>query len=263
MKKLLAIVALCLCLGLLAQKQTDRFAVTKIAKEMLDSSAGSVEESLLQQPYRYLGKGGQSYVFLSEDGKYVLKLFRGSRLQMSRFFSKWIPSLQSRAARQEEELKNALCGYRLAYERAKEETGVLGVHLDRHQPLAAPLILIDKIGIRHKIDPNSIPFVIQERAEVVAHLSSEEWSLQHLQSLRALLVKKRELKIHDGDANLMKNFGFVGGRAVQIDPGRFTEEGTDCMDKIRSSKEELKSHLQGELAHELDTMIEEYCREAI
>src|SRR5689334_8640410 len=32
--------------------------------------------SILEQPFHYLAKGGQSYVFGSSDGKYVLKLFR-------------------------------------------------------------------------------------------------------------------------------------------------------------------------------------------
>ncbi|MCB1084591.1 MAG: hypothetical protein KDK60_00655, partial [Chlamydiia bacterium] len=46
--------------------------------------ASDIAETLqaLKQPYHYLGKGSQSFVFLSEDKKYVIKFFKHQRWRL-------------------------------------------------------------------------------------------------------------------------------------------------------------------------------------
>ncbi len=61
-------------------QQTDGFAVVKMSTTLLPYSSEMKTDTFPDQKYTYLTKGGQSYVFLSEDGKTVLKLFRSSKL---------------------------------------------------------------------------------------------------------------------------------------------------------------------------------------
>src|SRR3989344_6079777 len=70
--------------------------------------------AILTQPFSYLGKGAQCYVLQSADGRYVIKLFR------------YDASLRQCPAKREKLFTACL----LAYHRAREETGVLYLHLN-------------------------------------------------------------------------------------------------------------------------------------
>ncbi len=58
----------------------------------LDTEQMAVVRTILDQPYRYLGKGAQSYAFLSEDGNYVLKFFKFKHLRQASWVS-YVPKI--------------------------------------------------------------------------------------------------------------------------------------------------------------------------
>ena len=99
------------------------FSIRKITSDYSPLNvvaSNSVIDSILDQPFTYIGKGRQSFVFLSEDKKYVLKFVRQDRLKVplfskDPFFSNAI-SLQKSEKRASWEKS-----YLLAYEKAKND----------------------------------------------------------------------------------------------------------------------------------------------
>lgn len=50
----------------------------------IEGNASFQIREILSQSYKYLDRGAQCYVFASQDGKYVIKLFRYDQAQNSR-----------------------------------------------------------------------------------------------------------------------------------------------------------------------------------
>ncbi len=228
--------------------QTDGFSLSKVAVYLpYGSDPLPLDEQLdLTQPFTYLAKGGQCYVFASEDGKSVLKLFRSSRLGLLSAF----PSLFPKAlAKEKQQLEETLESVELAATRLTEETGLLFAHLKSDRCELPYLKIIDKLGITHTIDPMKTPFFIQKRALPVKE-ALLSWKLEGnldaaregMASLAQLIQLERDKEISDGDPNLSKNFGFCGERALQIDVGRFGKEAS-----LASSKEDLQHFINANL----------------
>ena len=231
MKRCVLLLLALFAIGKFCHKQTDGFTLAKISQTLLEKGGSEVDPNLLQTPYRYLTKGGQSYVFASDDGRYILKFFRNSRLANLQLLQHLLPlsSIKKKIQMQEKELFETLQSFAIAQKHLKEETGLIATHLDGQIPLSAPLTIIDKLGIAHKMDANRYPFIIQERVTLVKdridelmHAGQVEQAHVAIASLFALVQKRIEKKIEDQDPNLSKNFGFCQNHAIQIDAGRFS-----------------------------------------
>ncbi|MCI0382114.1 MAG: hypothetical protein L0207_03565 [Chlamydiae bacterium] len=190
-------------------------------------------DEIISQPFYYLGKGTQTYAFGSQDGKWVIKFLRIHRLKWTDFFFRISPSFfQKRIASTLEKRKNKLqkdiTSFQIAYSLFKEESGLIYLHLEDKPVINQSLHIYDKINVHHEIPLDSLPFIVQKKATDL-YSSLEKWinqnemetakeALSHLVSL----LKARCVKgIHDKDANLKTNFGFVGTRPIQYDIGRF------------------------------------------
>jgi len=164
----------------------------------------------LRQKYYLRDQGGQSYVFISEDQKYVLKFFK----DMPRPWLPW-PSYQKKKIGK---LVRTLNGYYLAYQRLRAETGLLHLHLSSTAtPL--PAVLIDRLHIEHALDLSSVYFVLQKRAEPITGFSEET-----LSQVYALIQKRASAHIADHDPRLHSNLGRMENNVVFIDPGRFVDD---------------------------------------
>jgi hypothetical protein len=216
--------------------QTEGFALRRITASAPftvtwpHSAPPSAEaERALAQPFHYFSKGAQAYVFLSADGEYVLKCFRLDHLAPPPW-TRWLrgPCFEqkrlARIHRRLLDLRKDCTSYALAFDKMREETALLYVHLEG-TPLI-PLTLYDRLSIAHLVDPSTLYFVLQRKAELVyptlAKLSTDElraplWDLIHL------LHTRESNAIFDKDPDLHTNFGFLAGRAVQIDPGRYAQ----------------------------------------
>ena len=268
-------VLICLALFPIAHfchKQTDGFALTKVSTCLLQEAASDANE-LPATTYRYLGKGGQSYVFISEDGCYVLKLLRSSRLNTLQFFHQMVPLayLKKEIQKQEALIQTTLRSYALALSQLKEETGLVAAHLDVQHSSQSSLKIIDKVGIAHIIDPNRYPFVIQKRAVLVKEKVGQLITSQNPQAARqifkslfSLLQVRLNKGIEDHDPNLAKNFGFCGDQPIQIDTGRFDRCQAPTLDKIAKSKEDLQHWINlyyPELSQDLHQAYEDFLNE--
>lgn len=230
-------------------KMTDGFTLSKIGAIFLEDSDEPVDETLLQQPFTYLGKGGQSYVFLSDDGSTVLKFLRGSKLSQIAFRTPFLgrENKERKILETEEKMRQTLRSYAIARDLFKQEAGILATHLSQTHKIATPIMLIDRSKIKHMIDPNSYPFIIQKRAtlvkETIAQLMERgevTAAKMALRSLFSLLQLRMQRGIEDGDPNLAKNFGFLDLEPIQIDGGSFQLGLTPSVSSIQSSQEDLQ-----------------------
>jgi len=79
----------------LSHTLTDGFGPTNITSNLPYHSKWDVTieqedieeaEQALFQPYHYLESGSQSFVFISEDGEYILKFFKHKRWRLNPLF---------------------------------------------------------------------------------------------------------------------------------------------------------------------------------
>jgi hypothetical protein len=226
-------------------KQTGGFTVSHITNNFDPSfhihSEQVIPKELLQQPFRYLGKGKQSYAFVSADGQYVLKLFNNRYQQKIAFyhFLEKCPFLNNWAQMQltyfSYKLHKTFTSYLIAYQELKEETGLVAIHLLPTDSLQVDLTIIDKIGISHKLPSDQTAFLIQKKADLVyptllalKKQGDLKAAKEHLLSLLLLLQSKYKKGIFDNDPLIRTNFGFLKGQAIQIDVGPFSFEPAIC-----------------------------------
>lgn len=90
--------------------------------------------SILQQTFTFVGEGGQSYVFASSDQQYVLKLFKFNRFRPA-WGVNWLPDAlfksykAEHSTKREQKLFTAFNGHRLAFEKIREESGLIHIQL--------------------------------------------------------------------------------------------------------------------------------------
>jgi len=184
-------------------------------------------DQALNQPFSFLGSGGQCYAFLSQDKKFVLKLFKHHHMRVPCFYLKWIPKL---AKTRKERFEHIFGSFKLSYEHLKEETALVYLHLNKTDLFKKNLTLIDKLGIAHKIDLDRTEFALQKTATLAfTHLRHKmkhqdiEGAKESLSSLLQLIVTRSKRGIADRDPILKRNFGFIGNQAVEIDLGSFSK----------------------------------------
>lgn len=255
--------------------QTGSFTIARITSDLSfhpewETSSYLTEEELRQivsQPFHFLGKGAQSFVFASEDGKTVIKFFRHHHLSAPSWYQ-WLPFkwAEESIRKKQSKLSKDFASYKLAYQELREETGLLYLHLNKTSHLHLTLDLVDKIGIHHPLPLDDYEFVIQKRA-TLAYTALQTWidrgqmheAKEALTSLVKLLADRSRKGIYDKDPDLNTNFGFIGTQPIQIDIGRFKHRITpsDPTELFRITDNlhqwlmqrvpELDSHLKSEL----------------
>ncbi|MBS0620620.1 MAG: hypothetical protein JSS61_04075 [Verrucomicrobia bacterium] len=236
--KICALILAAIFLKRFCYSKTDGFALYKIQSELTANPDWDVEEmcdtTLFDQPYHYLAKGAQSYVFLSEDGKTVIKFFRLYHLLPPLWLTKlslpfcYQAYFVDKLLEKQEELRKDFESYKIAFHEMREETGLIYLHLNQTAMLNKTLTLVDKIGIEHRVSLDKMQFLVQKKADLVYPGIEKIVDTQGLEaakgaitSLVSLLTQRVEKGIFDKDPDLNSNFGFLGTQAVQIDVGRF------------------------------------------
>src|SRR3989344_256325 len=182
--------------------------------------------AVLERPFSYFDRGRQCYVFLSEDQKYVLKLFRfdscriktGSEI-LNRV-KKWVGAKADEEMPFRENVLKTLGSCALAYNKAKEQTGVVFIHLNLEEGGLPTLKIKDRLGRSFELDPSRYRFVLQKRAdgfrETLLHSQNREADIA---SYRTLLKELKALGLVHLDRAMGRNFGYLDGKAVLIDIG--------------------------------------------
>lgn len=234
---------------LFCKKQTDGFQLFKIKSELtyhpewqVSHTESEIEaaRAALDQPYYYLAKGAQSYVFISKDQQYVLKFFRQHHLRPSIFvrllppFGDYKTKIEAKIARKNQEMQTDFNSYKIAYDHLKEETGLVYVHLNKGTELGTKINVIDKLNIAHPLDMDKMEFLLQKKAALLYDEVDQLIKEEQMGSLKLLLkdlvevIKKRcKLGIFDKDPDLNTNFGVIDHKPIQIDVGRFRWNETE------------------------------------
>src|SRR5262249_38940175 len=206
MKKIFVIAVILLVAAVLLL--WDSFSISNITFEgeveyvpplMLNATDQAKVDAILDQPFTYLGKGHQSYAFLSGDGQYVLKFFKFTYLRPSWF--------KSEATRQKK-LKRMFIGYHTAYAYDRDNTWILFVHLAKSTNLNQTLTVSDRFGIPHTIDLDHVYFVIQQKAMMTKAVLKDllnrgdlETFKIRLDQLIGLYLSEYRRGLFDGDHN--------------------------------------------------------------
>ena len=190
-------------------------------------------ESIFRQGFYYLGHGNQTYVFGSDDGRYVLKLFKKDYLKRT-WVKHLIPPifpirslfLYSGAGKESRE-KKLLNGYTAAYTYARDLAGLLYFHLNQDMTLTHTVTLRGGLGVTYEIKLGDYVFALQERATTTKVELSRLLSEGELEEAKKRICQLLELYrtgyrrgIQDLDYNFLDNTGFVGQRAIRQDVGK-------------------------------------------
>lgn len=188
---------------------------------------------ILNQPFHYLNKGSQCYVFESLDGQHVLKLFRYDR------------------PRSDTKVIHLFNACKAAYDLLKEETGLIFVHLNPTQMGLPTVACRDPIGRVHHFNLNEYRFAVQKKAkdfrETLESAKNHPNEMkERLDQFIDLLMQRTEKGVLNSDPSLGRNFGFLDDQGIEIDFGNYRPQfhKIDSPKEIKRYTGKLKKWLQ-------------------
>jgi hypothetical protein len=229
----------------LCHLQTDGFQLVKIISRLptfsqWETPLPSSEEfnnlkTIFSQPFYYLGSGGQCYAFISQDGRLVLKLFKMHNIrQYPWLYHVSLPGLLDRfrvafLRMQKQKLERVFSSSYLAYDKLKEETGLLFLNLNPSPHLEElKTTIVDKIGIHHPLNLVNVPFALQYKADKVFptlrhHLLYKNSAAMQkvIKEIVTCLIARYQKGILDLDPAVRRNIGLLRDKAITIDIGSF------------------------------------------
>lgn len=219
---------------------TDDFRLANITYPLLISKSDEANKPiprLFNQPYYYLGKGAQTYVFLSEDKQYVLKFFKFKHIKPSIFDS------EKQSKRKLRKLERLFRGYWLADKYSVR--GLTYIHLNAGTQQQPTVTLYDKLGLPRKINLDQMVFIVQEAGKTFSDELANSLNNHDLDAAKNSIAQIFELYfseyaqgIFDRDHRVMDNVGFSQGQPFRMDVGMLTESDTiaqtnaDDMEKV-------------------------------
>jgi hypothetical protein len=226
-------------------KKNDGFCIRNILGKLqaLDAPDPFLEkekDTIFSQPFFYLAKGHQSYVFISEDQKYILKFYRfPSHLRPMPWLNHPFTKHFSKRRKDIEEYNLnkftfTLNSFKLAKEYLPKETGTLALHLNKTSTLKKKVTIVDQLKHHYSIDLDSTLFVVQKKAQMIYPILQEALlekkfhkAKEVLYSLIQLAKSAHAKGIVNRDAIVEKNFGWMDGRAIFLDIGRFEQKSEE------------------------------------
>ncbi len=234
----LCAIALAIGLSIFARSKTHHFSIDRIVSPLSHHPEWEIEnppevEEILAQPFHFFTNGGQSWSFLSDDGKWIIKFFdfRPTWHDLANFLhlpDAFSPKLTPKQIRRREGPPQ---GYAIAARNLRRECGLVGVFLNGKDTGISRIQITNPIHCQQLLDLGSTSFVIQKRAETLPmrlarFLKSKETdrASQALSQALNLIAARSAAGIADGDnTQLHHNLGFVEDEAIYIDAGTFVE----------------------------------------
>lgn len=192
-------------------------------------------KTILNQPFTYLGKGGQAYAFVSQDGQYVLKLLKFKFLRPKAYnrLTAFIPFMEDRVTYdvqgRQKKFYELYQGYKWAYQMNKEGSGLIYLHFNPTFNHFGAVTLYDKLGRKHQLELDQVAFILQEKGVLLDQLLHEKLNVNDLEGAKNLLnqffdaiVAQYNKGLYDRDYGHVHNAGFVRDRPIHIDMGKIT-----------------------------------------
>ena len=265
-----------LCLFTLFLVKIDRFFLKKnngfclhyilsdVPSDPLWKAEASAPHDILQQSFSYLGKGSQTYVFESQDQKYVLKFYKFPSHMRKIGWLKHPFAYQTDAKRRKIKEHNldrfhlSYTSYFLSWKELQKETGVLYVHLNPTEHLLTPIRLTDKLGMHYEVPADKMGFILQRKASPLlptlrAAMKEGDDVLckKIIDGVMHVITARCQKGISDLDAMHHNNYGWLDGHAIHIDVGRFVRDDTvktpeGCRNEITRITQSLNDFLAKE-----------------
>lgn len=230
---------------------TDDFTIKNIKpalniglKEHLEPINSDLKE-IFNQRFTYLGKGAQTYAFVSEDQLYVLKLVKQKHYNFSLFeeifffFPFTQDFKQRKLAKKQNKKQKFFESCLLCYKEIPNETALLYTHLKPTQKQLPEVQIADKLGFNYFIDLDEFEFIVQLKADLLLNILNDSLKENDKQKyiliyndVKNLIKRCCEKGIRDRDVKLLENVGFVNKQAVFIDIGElYKDDSVKDMDK--------------------------------
>lgn len=213
-------------------------------------------DQILSHPFTYAGKGSQSYVFKSQDGKYILKFFKFKHLRPS-WLIHFLPTIsplnewkENEIKRKELLLNRIFDGYHLAYTEHQKQSALIYLHLNVDTSSNLPPVQVwDKLGVKQSIDLNTVPFILQKYVRTTREVLKEAIEKGNLPLAKIYIRKIIDLYtdeyskgMYDADHGLKTNTGFVQNEPVRLDVGKLTKDERMKLSNVHD--QDLKQVLQ-------------------
>ena len=241
---------------------TDGFSSRKLLSKLPYNPCFEVEalnpvekarlSNILDQPFYYIGKGCQFYVFGSKDDKYVIKFLKQKHLRLHTELNN-VPmpkflrtKANAKIARRIKRVNNLFLSCKLAYEELAEESGLEFIHLNHTPVFNKRVILFDKRGAKNAINIDNYEFIIQKKAlvakKVFAQLTNDELE-DHVNQLIDLVNKRCIKGIGDRDRAFLQNVAFSqdGLHAMFTDIGQFYKDRSVSLEEQK--QEDIQKRL--------------------
>jgi len=234
---------------------SEGFTFSKIesfTQDKIAYNSGEIPPNVFNQKFSYLGKGAQVYVFLSEDQKHVLKIYRKSKYSITffdRFFSFSLNQYLSKKERLDYNQKKSLESYPISYEFLKPITGLVYMHLMKTTNLFPKVVLEDKLKRKRTLSLDDYIFLIQKRARPLKeklhqfYLNHDEDNFKkYLISYGKAILFRIDNQIADRDfLNALRNAGVYENQVIFMDVGGFYKN------PILKTKERKEQEIQSTL----------------
>ena len=250
--------------------------VTKEEKVIIDD--------IFSQTFTYLDSGTKSYSFLSEDGRYVIKLFKMKHL----LANKWINHIPipkildeyrfEKVAKRDLKLSDIFESCKIAFQDLKMQTGLVYIHLNKSKEWKKKLHLVDKNQKEYFLDLDTAEFVLQKKAipfeQRISKLMRKNDLVKTKKALKAILDllddrcrKGIECKEIGKNANSVRNYGFNEDAAVYVDIAGFQRKDSEqassfnkndflkACEKITEWLQEYYPELVADFSKEVETFI--------
>jgi hypothetical protein len=186
------------------------------------------------QTFRYLGSGKECYAFASEDEGIVIKFFKQKHMTSFSFID-FFPIPPPFKYKRLETLhrhhylrQKTFTSYMIAYQKFREESGLLFLHLNPTSYINKRFTFITPQGKLFTLDMDKMEFLIQQKADHIfdrIDFLMKKGEIKPAQTvIKALLshITTRSLRgIGDGDNNCKRNLGLVQNQPISIDIGEF------------------------------------------
>lgn len=221
----------------------DGFLVSNIASTSIANPRWNVRplsthekqkiEKILEQPYFYLGKGCQSYVFVSQDGNYVIKFLKHQHFRPQKWINLFtvIPAIEqyqlAKKKEKQDKLNKVLNSWKLSFDSLQKETGVVYAHINKSSDWNQTIAIRDKMGLTHSLQIDDFEFLLQRKATMLCrHLDAlmtqgkDREAEILIDRLMAMLLAEYTSGFADNDHALMQNTGVLEGWPIHIDVGQ-------------------------------------------
>lgn len=214
----------------------------------LDPSELSEQDSLiLSQKFTYLSRGRQSFVFVSEDDKYVLKIPRTDHINTPIIAKIFSPLLKKHKTHQVKEVKKNLQSLDIAKSLLVKETALLSIHKGINCPKNFLVKIEDPLGVSQMINLKNMHFAIQRKLPLWADtfLNAKNNNAKDRKELLVksaidLFLNRSKKSVANRDKTFDQNFGFENEITYQIDIGDFCLE-EDRKDPVNNRRRFLDS----------------------